>query len=301
MRRSSRVILLLGIFLALGAFVLVLFLGGAGRPTATPTPAIAHIVVAAVDIPQGTTITQSMVTTKDVSLSEAPSDAFTLPERVIGQTARASIASGQYVPQAALTGAVGAQNITGELQTGDRAMALQADELSGVGTLIQPGDRVDVLMTFTTDAAGNGEIPLIYIAPRGFTIPGCTDTLVCDTKITVNPGSTKVVLQNIRVVGTLLSSAPTPGAEASATPASGPLISGRTELVIVAVTDQQAEVLRFGQLLKASMTLLLRSPADAAASPAVTTGIVLKNLIDQYGVLPPQPVIVPLPSPFVGR
>ena len=41
MRRSSRVILLLGIFLAAGAFILILFLNAGSRgPQATPTPAI---------------------------------------------------------------------------------------------------------------------------------------------------------------------------------------------------------------------------------------------------------------------
>jgi len=35
---------------------------------------------------------------------------------------------------------------------------------------------------------------------------------------------------------------------------------------------------------------VLRSPADASAPAVDTTGITLKQLVDQYGVLPPAPV-----------
>jgi hypothetical protein len=68
-------------------------------------------------------------------------------------------------------------------------------------------------------------------------------------------------------------------------------------IVILAVTAQQAEVIKFAQVEASSntatgdanmpITLILRAPADASAPPDKTSGIVLKTLIDQYGVLPP--------------
>jgi len=303
-RRSSRLILLLGIFLAVGAFVLILFLNGGRGPAASPTPAIAHIVTAVVDIPQGTTITQSMITSKDVPLADAPADSLSLPERVIGKTARQSVVAGAYVPSAAVEATTaGTINVAPELKSGERAMALQVDELSGVGTLIQPGDRVDVVFTFTKDAENKAEIPPIFQIPPRATPLTCDSGLVCGPDgFGINVASTKVIVQNLRVVGTLVSSAATPApgaAGASPTPGTEPLLSGRTELLIVALSAQQAEVLRFGQLLKQPMTLLLRSPEDAQASPDKTTGIILKGLIDDYGVLPAVPVATPLPTQFI--
>jgi hypothetical protein len=70
---------------------------------------------------------------------------------------------------------------------------------------------------------------------------------------------------------------------------------------MVAVSAQQAEVLRFGQLLHSPMTMLLRAPADAEATFENTSGIILKTLIDDYGVLPPQPIAIPLPDELVPQ
>ena len=75
--------------------------------------------------------------------------------------------------------------------------------------------------------------------------------------------------------------------------------------MILAVTPQQAEVIKFAQI-DGQITLVLRSPkdyVDAAGAPVQpkvdeTTGIILKMLIDKYGVLPPQ--VIPaqnLPTP----
>jgi Flp pilus assembly protein CpaB len=294
-RRSSRVILLLGIFLALGAFILILFLNaGGGRNQATPTPAVAKIVVAAVDIPQGTSITDSMLTIKEVPLAEAPADSFALKESVIGKTARQSVAAGAYVPVPAIAGTAGAPtvDVAGELKPGERAMSLSVSEVSGVGTLIQPGDRVDAIFTFTGD-----EIPIIYTnIPSAFRTV-CAGQIVCDTGIKANGTSVKLILQNLRVVETLLPPAPVSQSGAQGTPApSGPTLTGRTEIVILAVTADQAEALRFGQINTAETILVLRSPADAEASPDVTEGVILKTMITKYGVLPPAPIAVPFPS-----
>jgi Flp pilus assembly protein CpaB len=55
------------------------------------------------------------------------------------------------------------------------------------------------------------------------------------------------------------------------------------------VTPQQAEVIRFAQM-DGNVSLVLRAPTDANAAAVDTTGITLKQLVDQYGVLPPAPV-----------
>jgi Flp pilus assembly protein CpaB len=306
-RRSSRLILLVGIFLAVGAFILIVFLNAGGRPSASPTPAVAHIVVAAVDIPQGTTITESMLTTKDVSLAEKPADSVALTASAIGKPARQGIAAGAYVPESAISNVAGpgsqTVDVSADLKPGERAMAIAVDALTGVGTLIQPGDRVDILFSFSTiKDTKDPEIPVILTLPRNtaFTCP--EGKLACDIGITSNPISTKIIVQNVRVIGAKFSVAtPESVGQPVATPVPGTSFPLRTELVMVAVSAQQAEVLGVGQFLAKPMTLLLRAPADAEASPEVTTGIILKTLIEEYGVLPPLPVSAPLPTELTPR
>jgi len=65
--------------------------------------------------------------------------------------------------------------------------------------------------------------------------------------------------------------------------------------VILAVTPQQAEVIKWAQI-DGQISLVLRSPKDftdangnpVSPQPDTTTGVVLKTLIDNFGVLPPQ-------------
>jgi Flp pilus assembly protein CpaB len=218
-------------------------------------------------------------------------------------TARRSIAAGAYVPQAAITNvaAPGSQtvDVAAELKTGERAMAVAVDELTGVGTLIQPGDRVDILFSFSTiKDTKDPEIPVILIPPSNSGVTCPEGKLVCDIGIVYNPVSTKVVVQNVRVIGATFSST-APDSNGQATPAPGTAVPLRTQIVMVAVSAQQAEVLAAGQFLAKPMTLLLRAPTDAQASPEITSGIVLKKLIEDYGVLPPLPVTAPLPTELI--
>ena len=91
MKRSNRLVLLIGVFLAIVAFVgVVLLFGntGPGGPTATPTPpTTANVVIAKVDIPLGTQVTAEMLDTKTVPIAEAGSS-FTNPGLVISKTIR---------------------------------------------------------------------------------------------------------------------------------------------------------------------------------------------------------------------
>ena len=77
------------------------------------------------------------------------------------------------------------------------------------------------------------------------------------------------------------------------------------ELVLLSVTAQQAEVIKFAQI-DGNISLVLRSPADfvdengepIVSLPPGTTGIILKTLVDGgYGVLRPELVEAILPGP----
>ena len=64
--------------------------------------------------------------------------------------------------------------------------------------------------------------------------------------------------------------------------------------MILALTAQQAELVRFTQL-DGNLSLVLRSPKDKDAPAVKTTGITLRQLVDNYGVIPPKIILTEQP------
>ncbi len=205
------------------------------------------------------------------------------------------------------------------------AMAVQVDQVSGVGTIINAGDFVDMV----TGVTGTDKIPVdiapVPAAPRAGGSPAPRG-LTPEVR-PYNPTTVKTLIQGIQVLGTLLPPAssgnggqPAPSGQPSTT------LNGQQQIVILAVTTQEAEVIKFAQI-DGNISLVLRSSDDCQApspgpsesaspspSPAAfpsatptptsscpvvtTTGITLRKLIDDLGVLPPQLVEVIQPTPY---
>lgn len=283
MKRSNRLILLIGIFLAAAAFVGIVFLLGGGAPAngVGQEPARSTIVVASTDIALGSTLTADLVEEQAVDLAAKPPGSPTLESEVIGQTVTTQLTRGQIITAQAWAVTTVDPNIGRLLDPGRRAMSVELAYGDVVGRLVRPGDRVDVVVSIT----GTDKFPVVTTDPQ-------TDV------ITIVPGvnttSVKAIIQNIEVVGTLLPAVPTP--EGQVAP-SGPSFPGpeTSQLVILAVTAQEAEVLRFAQI-DGGITLILRSPEDAEAPNEVTTGITLRQLVDAWAVIPPQIVETILPD-----
>lgn len=282
MKRSNRLILLIGFLLAAVAFVSVVLLLGGERPAneGAVDPTMTTVVVAAADVPLGTTITAAMVATQDVRTTEKPAGAYTLTSEVIGRTVTTQLTRGQLVDANAFSTTTIDPDIARLLDPGRRAMSVEVTHISGVGLLIKPGDRVDVVIGIT----GAG-FPVVTVDEQAEVVTPVAD---------LNPTSVKAIIQNLEVVGTLLPAPPV--AEGQAPPA-GPTSAGPpgTQLVILGVTAQQAEVLRFAQTLESPVTLILRSPEDAEAPDQATTGITLRQLVDGWAVIPPEIIEAVLP------
>jgi len=116
----------------------------------------------------------------------------------------------------------------------------------------------------------------------------------------------KLLIEGMQVLGTALPAAPAAAADPNAPAASGEpatTLTGNQELVILAVSAQQAEIIKFAQM-DGSITLALRSPKDFVDEngqpvvnlPAGTTGVILKTLVDGYGVIRPELVEAILPT-----
>jgi pilus assembly protein CpaB len=296
LKRSNRLVLLIGVFLAVVAFVgiaVILGNGGTGGGNAQPSAVTTlPTVIAIQDIPLGTVIKAEMVKTEPRNVStERKPGAFANPELIIGQTTRRPITAGAQLEAADFTdtGIIEKLNVP----AGKLAMAIQVDQVSGVGTLIKSGDYVDMVVGITGD-----KFPVVTLDQNTKSI-----TVVAG----LNSTSVKLLLSGMQVLGTLL--APPPAAAQGAAPApaasGGPstTLTGGQEMVIVAVDAQQAEVLKFAQL-DGSISLALRSPVDFVDAsgapiipiPPITKGITLKQLVDLYGVIQPRLVEAILPA-----
>ncbi len=251
-------------------------------------------MVAAQDIPQGTVITQTMITMLTVDIAKKPADSYELPNAVIGQIARVDVAKDAIISSATFNASAAAAQVTTLLDPGLRAISVQVDQITGVGTLIQPGDMVDVVLTMEQTDTKNPVV--VEQAPTKEGTPPVTVRNFKTINDLLNSTTVKVVVENAKVIGTLVpppAAAPAGGTTASPAP-NTPTLNGQQEIVLLAVSPQDAEIVRFAQM-DGNLSLLLRSPKDATASPVPTTGITLRQLVDKYGVLPPKIILTTQP------
>jgi pilus assembly protein CpaB len=245
-----------------------------------------------------TRIRADQVETKTVAVGDASVGSFGDVSQVIGLIARQPVTAGGQITETTLTGGFTGTVIDVETPAGLRAIAVRVDQISGVGTVIKTGDYVDSIIALTEeqfasiveDPANPDQVLITNPGPKGATI--------------------KLILQGMQVLGTLLPPVAPPPAAAEGQPvasaAPGTVLNEQQEIVILAVTAQQAEVIRYAQQMAnplLTLSLVLRStddfidPETGEPVPPViaeTTGITLQELINTWGVLPPtiaQPVI----------
>ncbi len=294
MKRSNRLVLLVGVFLAIVAFVGILLLVRQPGEVKDKPPTTGFVLIATVDIPLSGRIEASALKRTELPLDSINPGAFSDVSQVVGKIARQPVATGAQITADTITG--GAQGEILDIVTppGLRAIAVQVDQVTGVGTVIKTGDYVDLVGGVTGD-----KFPVITVNPADDSVSVVSG---------LNSTSVKILLQGMQVLGTLLP----PAAETTTTNDNsgdnadqngntsqpGTALNGQQQIVILAVDAQQAEVIKFAQL-DSSITLVLRSPDDfldpvthepTAPLPNTTTGVNLKTLVDTYGVVPPEVV-----------
>jgi pilus assembly protein CpaB len=230
-------------------------------------------------------------TERDWLISQRDPTAFSDPSLLIGRIARRPIAAGKQITASDFSTPSGGTLTRDDvvIPEGQRAMAVQVDQVSGVGTVIRAGDYVDLLVGLQ-----GANFPVVTINPTDDTF-----TVVSG----LNSTSVKLLLQGIQVLGTMLPPTPTAEGEVPTDDDPGTGLTGQQEIVILSVTAQQSEVIKYAQL-DGSVSLVLRAPEDFVddqGNPitpdlAGTTGITLRVLVDEYDILIPQLVEAVLPA-----
>jgi pilus assembly protein CpaB len=299
LKRSNRLVLLVGVFLAVVAFVGIALLlgGGTSGPKQTEVPTSLPTVIAKQDINLGVTVTADMLDTQTIDVTNRKATAFGDPSQVVGQVARRPIKATAQLETADFdTSGTGIGVIT--VPPGMRAISVQVDQVSGVGTVINTGDYVDLLVGFTGD-----KFPVVTVNPQDNSISVVSG---------LNGTSVKLLLEGMQVLGRQLppptttqsQSQPSTGTDGQTTngqPTTS--LNGQQEIVILAVTPAQAEVIKFAQL-DGSISLVLRSSKDfvddlgnpVVTPPSGTDGITLKKLTTDFAVPIPELVEAILPA-----
>jgi pilus assembly protein CpaB len=110
--------------------------------------AASQIVVAATDLPVGTTLAARDVMLLDWFSDALPSGAFTKADAVIGHPLLYPMSAKEPILQRDLGVEGSGIGLAGKIPEGMRATAVRSNEIVGVAGFLYPGSRVDLLMTF---------------------------------------------------------------------------------------------------------------------------------------------------------
>ncbi len=316
MRRGGRLFLILGVVIAAIAAVLG-FVLLQQQPTVTGTPELQptavttkEVVAALVDIPSNTVLTETETFLTVMNIPEADYEAnanqyFINFGELTNKLTLRPIAANEPITRDAVTDAGLSLQIPTAAPNEPRPKAypFQVNNLTGVADQIKPGDFVDVIGSFSVT--------------QPFLRPGVDDQgqpTIKEQEVTGQ--TTKTLVQNVQV---LQIQRPQPAPEGTPTPegapaegppqtdASGqPVGQGQAAseanslrqgnwVLILAVTDQEAEVIKYSLEQGVGVTLVLRGRDDTAIE--TTTGATLDLLISQFGLPLPQPVAPSTPGP----
>ena len=271
MKRSNRLVILVGILLAVLAFVGIVVVLNQNAGQEQQGPLMETVLVATQDVAIGDPVTPDMVEPRQVEADAVVGTPLRDASQVQGQPALFAIPAGTQVTQAALGLGLGVQNIAGQLSDGERAIAFVMDRAQAVDFLLQPGDTVDVLAS-------------IHLLPpdEGLGIIRSVKVLLQNKRV--------LYVSDSRIEAAAAAAAATPAPDGQAPPAAAPVT---TVVIIIAGTDQDAEIIRFaqrsagevGENVAASLSVTLRPGGDETVQN--TTGITIEQLIEDYGLLIP--------------
>ena len=275
----GRLLLIIGILLALGSGCLVFFLMSrqGQQPAQVQTR---KVIVAVQDLPAGTPIVPDAVTIMDKPINEVPADAISSPEKIRGKVAAVDIYRGDIITTDMLTTK---EKILQEkpislIPPGKVAFTIKVDELSSVAYSIQPGDYVDVLVGIDFVDVQR-ETQCQTPCPEGFTgeqIPRHVTQLTIQNAQVLNVG--------LRTVTPPTTEGGTTSAEAQAQPTPQPVSYSYITLLL---SQQDALVLKYLREIGAIVDLALRNPDDK--SVVSTEAVTIEYILRRFNIpIPPK-------------
>jgi Flp pilus assembly protein CpaB len=287
-KRSNRLVILVGVLLAVLAFVAIVILLNTQANTPVAEEEVKQtVLVATEDIDRGEQVTPDKVETAEIDPDAVQGKPLSDPSAVLGQPAVFAIPAGSQVTSQAIgVGTDATRNLAALLDPGEKAISFQVDPVTGADFLVKPGDSIDIVMSQsitvlqeTADSAANTDenAPARFEAVTGLE----------------NQRTVKAILQDKRVLYVSANRAQTPEPvedtnedgvvnDDDAPPAEAAIDS---VIIIFAGTDQDAEVIKFAQNAlgeQGALTAVVRHADDDAVEE--TLGITIDQLVAEYGV-----------------
>jgi pilus assembly protein CpaB len=159
MQNRLKIALVVAVFFGLiAAYGIYNFLSERQKAEETLRAANQEIVIAAQDIPPGTTFNEEtmkkgLLKTTPWPKNSIPAGAFSSQQQIVGKVNRVKILANEPILESRLAGE--GAGLTVRLEAGKRAIALSVNEIVGVSGFIVPDDRVDVILTTTPLSAGD--------------------------------------------------------------------------------------------------------------------------------------------------
>lgn len=228
MRNSSILTLVAAIFLGLIA-VAVMNRKLSDKPQVIP---MAEVLVAKRDLARGASLTKDDLESKSVPKEILVSDSIDDVELALERMLLFPLVKGEMIQESRL-GPKGQTGLAVQIQEGMRAFTIETPKLSnGVGGMIQPGNKVDVILTITENNRSN------------------------DSDFT-GGGSSSILLQNVEVLA-VDRRIDTPQ---ESNTRSNSKDTKDTKSVTLLVSPEQSALLTLGQT-KGTLFLSLRHPND---------------------------------------
>jgi Flp pilus assembly protein CpaB len=287
-KRSNRLVILVGVLLAVLAFVAIVILLNTQANTPVAEEEVKQtVLVATEDIDRGEQVTPDKVETAEIDPDAVQGKPLSDPSAVLGQPAVFAIPAGSQVTSQAIgVGTDATRNLAALLDPGEKAISFQVDRVTGADFLVKPGDSIDIVMSQsitvlqeTADSAANTDenAPARFEAVTGLE----------------NQRTVKAILQDKRVLYVSANRAQTPEPvedtnedgvvnDDDAPPAEAAIDS---VIIIFAGTDQDAEVIKFAQNAlgeQGALTAVVRHADDDAVEE--TLGITIDQLVAEYGL-----------------
>jgi pilus assembly protein CpaB len=147
------------------------------------------VLVATRDIPARVPITADMVTIVMRPGDAIDPDALNAPALAVGRTTAVSVPAGSTITSSKIM-ATQAQTLELRIPRGMRAIAIPIDRVKGVGSLIQPGDHVDVI---AVTQARQGAQPIAATVLRDVPVLAMGTTLETPQGATPSPDANQTV------------------------------------------------------------------------------------------------------------
>lgn len=151
MKINRRIIVIAILFGLISVLLLDNYIKKQNQPVTIAEIPMANVIIAKHTIPQYTRITSDMLEVKKIPTEGVHPEAISQIGDIIGGITRSEIIKGEQVLSSRIVLDETKATLSYRIPEGMRGIALPIGDVSGVGGFISPGDRVDVLVTYSDE------------------------------------------------------------------------------------------------------------------------------------------------------